>query len=309
MPNCLLLQEYNTKFAHETPIEAEMKIKSLLRYSYRVIEFLFILSITAGIVSMGLSSHDSAEMIGMLMTNIGAMAWLWFISLPLLLIVFVSFLRCSIPPLSIYKKVVLSLHLLNVVLWFVFYIILPKPEPCDAAMMEEHYKNHQDDMYDLVRYVRSALDDSCSIVLQYRDNELQKFTIANNSERKTCTDIKDQKELETILHIAGLSIQEMKVIQEKMHKAGIIGIDIEKNPISRWMTAKSELQFRWYGSNIYQYALYDCPLTEKERDEVLRLHQFILYNDSLVFEAYGNYFGMRGFPDKDKYQSLNEVNK
>ena len=309
MPNCLLLQEYNTKFAHETPIEAEMKIKSLLRYSYRVIEFLFILSITAGIVSMGLSSHDSAEMIEMLMANIGVMAWLWFISLPLLLIVFASFLRCSIPPLSIYKKVVLSLHLLNVVLWFVFYIILPKPEPCDAAMMEEHYKKHHDDMYDLVRYVRSALDDSCSIVLQYRDNELQKFTIANNSERKTCTDIKDQKELETILHIAGLSIQEMKVIQEKMHKAGIIGIDIEKNPISRWMTAKSELQFRWYGSNIYQYALYDCPLTEKERDEVLRLHQFILYNDSLVFEAYGDYFGMRGFPDKDKYQSLNEVNK
>ena len=309
MPNCLLLQEYNTKFAHETPIEAEMKIKSLLRYSYRVIEILFILSITAGIVSMGLSSHDSAEMIGMLMTNIGAMAWLWFISLPLLLIVFVSFLRCSIPPLSIYKKVVLLLHLLNVVLWFVFYVILPKPEPCDAALMENHYKKHHDDMYDLIRYVRSSLDDSCSIVLQYRDDEVQKFTIANNIERKTCTDIKDKQKLEKFLQTAGLSMQELAVIQEKMHKAGIIGIDIEKNPISRWMTAKSELQFRWYGSNIYQYALYDCPLTEKERDEVLRLHQFILYNDSLVFEAYGNYFGMRGFPDKDKYQSLNEVNK
>ena len=183
-----------------------MKIKSLLRYSYRVIEILFILSITAGIVSMGLSSHDSAEMIGMLMTNIGAMAWLWFISLPLLLIVFVSFLRCSLPPLSIYKKVVLLLHLFNVVLWFLFYILLPKPEPCDATLMENHYKNHHDDMYDLVRYVRSALDDSCSIVLQYRDDEVQEFTIANNSERKTCIGIKDQEELDAILHIAGLSM-------------------------------------------------------------------------------------------------------
>jgi hypothetical protein len=302
MPNCLLLQEYNTKFAHETPIEAEMKIKSLLRYSYRVIEFLFILSITAGIVSMGLSSHDSAEMIGMLMTNIGAMAWLWFISLPLLLIVFVSFLRCSIPPLSIYKKVVLLLHLLNVVLWFVFYVILPKPEPCDAAIMEKHYKNHHDDMYDLVRYVRSSLDDSCSIVLQYRDNEVQTFTIANNSERKTCTGIKDQQELEKILQTVGLSIQELAMIQEKMHKAGIIGIDIEKNSISRWMTAKSELQFRWFGNNIYQFALYDHPMTETEKDDVLRLHQFILYNDSVVFESYGGYPGGRGFPDKDKFQ-------
>ena len=113
----------------------EMNIKSILGYSYRVIEVLLILSITAGIVSMGLSSHDSAEMIGMLMTNIGALAWLWFISLPVFLIVFASFLRCSIPPLSLYKKVVLLLHLLNVVLWFVFYVILPKPEPCDGALM------------------------------------------------------------------------------------------------------------------------------------------------------------------------------
>ena len=285
----------------------EMKIKSLLRYSYRVVEFLFILFITAGIVSMGLSSHDSVEMLGMLMTNIGLMAWLWFISLPILLIVFASFLRCSIPPLSIYKKVVLLLHFLNVVLWFVFYIILPKPEPCDAAMMENHYKEHHDDMYDLVRYVRSALDDSCSIVLQYRDDEVQKFSIANYSERKTCTSIKNQLELEKILHTAGLSMQELAMIQEKMHKAGIIGIDIEKNSISRWMTAKSELQFRWFGSYIYQFALYDCPLTEKERNEILRLHQFILYNDSVVFESYGDYCDLRGFPDKDKFQSLNEL--
>ena len=252
---------------------------------------------------MGLSSHDSYEMIGMLMTNIGFLAWLWFISLPVFLIVFASSLRCSIPPLSLYKKVVLSLHFLNVVLWFVFYIFLPKPEPCDGALMEDHYKNHHDDMYDLVRYVRSSLDDSCSIVLQYRDDEVQKFTIANNIERKTCTGIKDQQELDAILHTAGLSIGELTVIQEKMHKAGIIGIEIAKNPISRRMTAKSELQFRWFGSNIYQFALYDCPLTEAERDDVLRKnHQFILYNDSVVFEAYGDYFDMRGFPDKDKFQ-------
>lgn len=281
-----------------------MIIKTLLRYSYRVIEFILILSITVGIVSMGLSSHDSAEMTGMLMTNIGALAWLWFISLPLFLIVFASFLRCSIPPVSLYKKIVLLLHFLNVVLWFVFYMILPKPEPCDGTLMEEHYKNHHHDMYDLVRYVRSTLDDSCSIVLQYRDNKVQKFTIANNSERKFCTGIKNQQELDAILHTAGLSMQELAVIKEKMHKAGIIGIDIEKNPISRWIAGKSILQFRWYGKNIYQFALYDCPLKEKERDEVLRSHQFILYNDSVAFESYGDYCDLRGFPDKEKFQSF-----
>ena len=284
----------------------EMTIKSLFGFLYRAIEILLILSITAGIVSIGVNSHDKAEMTGMLMTDIGLIVWLWFITLPLLLIVFISFLRCSIPPLSIYKKVVLLLHFLNIVLLFLFFIFLPKPEPCDAAMMENHYKEHHDDMYDLVRYVRSALDDSCSIVLQYRDDEVQKFSIANNSERKTCTSIKNQLELEKILHTAGLSMQELAIIKQKMHKAGIIGIDIKKNPITRWIAGKSILQFRWYGDNVYQFALYDSPLTETNKHDLLLANPVILYNDSVVFENLGGY-GERGFPDIDKYQSMNEI--
>ncbi len=47
----------------------------------------------------------------------------------------------------------------------------------------------------------------------------------------------------------------------------------------------------------------DHPMTENERDDVLRLHQFILYNDSVVFESYGGYPGGRGFPDKEKFEN------
>ena len=281
----------------------EMKIKTILGYSYRVIEVLLILSITAGIVSIGLNSHDKVEMGGILSPCIVAIVWLWFISLPLFIIYVASFIR-SIPPVSIYKKAVLSLHILNVVLWFLFYILLPKPTPCDAALMEKHYKIHHADMYDLVKYVRSSLDDSCSITLQYRNDEIRKFTIVKKNERKDCACIENKQELEKILQTAGLSMQELAAIQEKMKKAEIIGIEIDKNPRSGWMDGKSILQYRWYGVNIYQFALYDQPLTEAERDEVLKLHQFILYNDSVVFESFGGYPGQRGFPDKDEFQAL-----
>jgi hypothetical protein len=44
-------------------------------------------------------------------------------------------------------------------------------------------------------------------------------------------------------------------------------------------------------------------MTENERDNVLRLHQFILYNDSVVFESYGGFPGGRGFPDKDEFEN------
>ena len=278
-----------------------MKKRPLLSYSYRAIEILLILSVTIGILAIGINSHDSAEMGGLLNSCIVAIVWLWFISLPLLIIYIASFIR-SIPPVSIYKKIVLSLHILNVALWGFFYIFLPKPNPCDAALMEEHYRNHHADMYDLVKYVRNSLDDSCSIVLQYRDDKVLEFTIRNKRDYKECVEIENENKLDTILHSVGLSMQKLKEIQSKMHKAGVIGIEINKNPKFQWME-KSILLFRWYGVNRYQYALYDHPMTENEKDEVLRLHQFILYNDSVVFESYGGYPGGRGFPDKDEFEN------
>ena len=264
-----------------------MKKRPLLSYSYRAIEILLILSVTIGVLAIGISSHDNAEMGGLLNSWIVAILWLWFISLPLFAIYIASFIR-SIPPVSIYKKIVLSLHILNVALWFIFYIFLPKPNPCDAALMEEHYRNHHADMYDLVKYVRNSLDDSCSIVLQYRDDKLLEFTIRNKRDYKECKEIQNENKLDTILHSVGLSMQKLKEIQSKMHKAGIVGIEINKRPKFHWME-NSILLFRWYGVNRYQYALYDHPMTENEKDEVLRLHQFILYNDSVVFESYGGY--------------------
>ena len=111
-----------------------MKKKPLLSYSYRAIEILLILSVTIGVLAIGISSHDNAEMGGLLNSWIVAILWLWFISLPLFAIYIASFIR-SIPPVSIYKKIVLSLHILNVALWFIFYIFLPKPNPCMCVIL------------------------------------------------------------------------------------------------------------------------------------------------------------------------------
>ena len=168
--------------------------------------------------------------------------------------------------------------------------------------MEEHYRNHYADMYDLVRDVRNSLDDSCSIVLHYRNDEVVEFKIGNNRDCKECVEIEDEHKLDTILHSVGLSMRKLKEIQSKMHKAGVIGIEINKNPKFE-QEEKSILLFRWYGVTRYQYALYYHPMTENERDNVLRLHQFILYNDSVVFESYGGFPGGRGFPDKDEFEN------
>ena len=187
----------------------EVKKKSLLGYFYRMIEILLILSVTIGVASIGCDSHDNAEMWGLLSPYIVAFAFIWFITLPLFIIYVISFIR-SLPPVSIYKKVVLSLHILNVVLWILFCLFLPKPDPCDAALMEKHYKTHHNDMYDLVKYVRGSLDDSCSIVLQYRNDEIVEFTIGNRRWTKKLKGIENESELDTKLHSVGLSMHRLK---------------------------------------------------------------------------------------------------
>lgn len=278
-----------------------MTIKSLLGYFYRLIEILLILSITAGILSIGLNSHDKAEMGGLLSPCVVAIMWMWFVSLPLLIIYVVSFIR-SIPPVSIYKKAVLSLHILNVAIWILFYLFLPKPDPCDAAIMEDHYKKHKDDMRELISYVRSAIDDSCAIMLNYRDDKIQELSIGNHPHKQWWhyTDVKDISQFDSLLNKIGLTAEEMTMINEKMRKAGIIGIDIDKKPISTFESGNI-LLFRWYGVNSYLFSLYDHPVTKEEKQHILSLHQLILYNDSVVFESYGGYPGGRGFPDRDNY--------
>lgn len=277
-----------------------MNVKPFLRYSYRIIEILLILSITIGIVfCIGLDSHDRAEMQDVMALCIIGLLWVWFISLPLTIIVIASIIRC-IPPASTYKKVVLMLHILNAAILFAFYITLPKAEPCNATIMAEHYEEHHKEMYDLVRYVHRSLGDSCSILLEYRNDEITDFMIENGHEYRS--NITDQEGIENAVRLAGLSKQETATIQAMMRKAGIIGIEIDNRRDFDGSAKKNILLFRWHGSSKYQYALYDRPMTKQERDEASSLYQFLLYNDSVVFESYGSYISQKGFTDRYRFQ-------
>ena len=277
-----------------------MSLRNVAKYLYRTIELLLVLAVTYVIATIGIESHDSAEMTGLLSPFIVAIAWCWFITLPLIIIIIASFIR-AIPPKTLYKKVVLSIHIFNLLLWPVFYIILPEPTPCDAAIMEQHYKKHKNEMEELCNYVHAALDDSCSIVLLYRNEKIEELRLENKRKDLYCSKLNNEQELASELSKVGITTKELSIIREKMHQAGIIGIDIERNFCS-YSDDKDVLLFRWYGVNRYQFAIYNHAMTEEEKQDVLRLHQFILYNDSVVFESYGGYPGGRGFPDKETFE-------
>ena len=277
-----------------------MTLKNVAKYLYRTIELLLVLAVTYVIATIGIESHDNAEMTGLLSPFIVAIVWCWFITLPLIIIIIASFIR-AIPPKTLYKKVVLSIHIFNILLWSLFYLILPEPMPCDAAIMEQHYKKHKKEMEELCNYVHAALDDSCSIVLRYRNEKIEELRLVNKRKDFYCAKLNNEQELASELSKVGITTKELSVIREKMHQAGIIGIDIERN-FSPYSDDKDILLFRWYGVNEYQFAIYHHVLTKEEKQNILCLNQFILYNDSVVFESYGGYPGGRGFPDKETFE-------
>jgi hypothetical protein len=277
-----------------------MTLKNVAKYLYRTIELLLVLAVTYGIATIGIHSHDNAEMTGLLSPFIVAIVWCWFITLPLIIIIIASFIR-AIPPKTLYKKVVLSIHIFNILLWSLFYLILPEPTPCDAAIMEQHYKKHKKEMEELCNYVHATLDDSCSIVLNYRNEKIEEFRLDNKRKGFYCSKLNNEQELAFELSRIGITVQELSIIREKMNQAGIIGIEIDKK-CNQYSDDKDILLYRWYGVNKYQFAIYHHVLTKEEKQNILRLNQFILYNDSVVFESYGGYPGGRGFPDKKTFE-------
>ena len=278
-------------------------MKKYIIYIYKILQLILVACVTLLILSIGFQSHDNQEMSGLFSPILVAIAWTWFISFPLLLIVFISFFY-SIPPKTKYKKLLLSLHILNILLCIGFYVFLPSPEPCDTAIMENHYMKHKDDMLELIRYTRSVMDDSCSIELNYRNGKIVELYASRKNKRHRIEDINSQEEIDSTMAICGISPMEHDNIYRKMQKAGVIGIEINnKEHTVIYETIRSILLYKWYGVNRYQYALYDTKMTAEEKEQNLALHQFIFYNDSIVFESYGGYPGGRGFPDKDDWDN------
>ena len=76
-------------------------------------------------------------------------AFLFFVSIPIFLIYLVSFFR-SLPFRSIWQKVILCGHGVNIALWLLLYFLLPKATPFTIAEMEQHYLSHQAEIHDLI---------------------------------------------------------------------------------------------------------------------------------------------------------------
>ena len=137
-------------------------MKRFLASCYRTLEYIVIFGVTLLIVYHYCSEYDclydrACYIDDWEMFLIG-MCYLFFISIPIALVYAISFFR-AIPFRTNRQRVVLAGHILNIVLWFTFYLSLPQTQPCTAAEMEQYYVTHHHAINDIIEFTRSSMKD------------------------------------------------------------------------------------------------------------------------------------------------------
>ena len=272
------------------------KVKKILGISYRIFELIVVLYVTVLIFAVRYSlniTHDRVEYTDTWEMVLIAMAWLFFVSVPLLIVYIISFFR-SLWFRTILHKIIFGGHILNIVLWFLFYFMLPKAEPITAAMMENHYLSHQHEMRDLIEYTRSCLEDSTGIVFEMRNGELLVSNVYPLWEAgDDIWDNENESQRDSVLSSVGITKVEFDTIQTKMKAAGVIGINTQR----KGYMPESYLSYAWYGSTNYVYVLNDSKVEDKEFSGE---YDKLWLNDSVSFVNMRNMTG-HTFPDRDEF--------
>ena len=257
------------------------QVKKILGISYRIFELIVVLLVTVLVVTIGLEKYyDRVDYTDAWEMYLIALTWLFFVSLPLLIVYIVSFFR-SLTFRTILHKIIFGGHILNIALWFLFYFMLPKPEPITAAMMEKNYLNHEPEMRDLINYTRSCLEDSTGIDFQMRNGEIVELNVNRLWEAGAFWDKESKSQLDSVIISVGITPAEFDTIQAKMTSAGVIGIKTFRKGYKRPCESLWSRNCSRHGLQIQGY------------DE-------LWLNDSVSFVNMDNLTG-HTFPDRDEF--------
>ena len=237
-----------------------------------------------------------------------------------LMLTLVIAVAISVMPRRWWQWLLLMLVLGNVAVITGYGLLLPKPQPCTAQMMANHYTSHLQEINNLADCIsqslpRRTLDSmkfgaDAAFIESYEFDEAGRFLrlvagspdfpgheffkifAAEHGQDDVYTDCSmathDEHIADSMLLILGI---DKTRLQDLMHKAGVIGFNYNVG------TTPIELIFTHYGtSRSYSFILYDRPLQENERNDLNRLDSNIVLNDTVVLRC-DNYYVWLEFPE------------
>ena len=224
---------------------------------------------------------------------------LWWLSLPAIIasiIIFFINIRCR----NVLEIVTTIWGIFNVLL----LVIVFSQSGCTPDKMAKHYDAHCDDMEKLHNYVKTAIDDSCSIDLEFDGRSAGIFHVSDASGvYKNHWDEEAELLKDSLMTLVGLSEEEYKNIRKQLKDMDCLGIKF-----SQLSSDKMTIYFCREGMGRYSYNIYSSPLTEKEKCNAIEDLALIPYNEYCIFEYGGGAIGPQTFTTEEKEEFMKRNN-
>jgi hypothetical protein len=170
--------------------------------------------------------------------------------------------------------------------------------------MAKHYDAHCDDMEKLHNYVKTAIDDSCSIDLEFDGRSAGIFHVSDASGvYKNHWDEEAELLKDSLMTLVGLSEEEYKNIRKQLKDMDCLGIGF-----SQLSSDRMTIYFCREGMGGYSYNIYSRPLTEKEKSKAIEDLALIPYNEYCIFEYGGGAIGPQTFTTEEKEEFMKRNN-
>lgn len=197
------------------------------------------------------------------------------------------------------------------------------PHTTSARRMERHYERNRQEFDDLVSFAHTAFPDSMDVWIQYEHGKLWRFrvvvgdgdgVVGNESVPVVAFTEDDEPEdyepvakspgyevlhlddvgQDSLMHLVGISADELEQLHTLLDRAGLIGIELERG------SASVELLYKYVGLGLYSY-LIDSGMDSADyaclRDDI----SHIAYNDSVFFKYEPGAVGSFIFGGKEEY--------
>ena len=230
--------------------------------------------------------------------------FLWWVVLliPVILsmIFFIGSIHCS----NAWERTIVIWGILNTVLfaWCLFADNTDKN--CTPNTMAIHYETYYTNMKDLHNYVKTAIDDSCSIDLEFDGRSAGIFHVSDASGvYKNHWDEEAELLKDSLMTIVGLSEEEYTNIRKQLKDMDCLGIKF-----SQLSSDRMTIYFCREGMGLYSYNIYSRPLTEKEKCNAIEDLALIPYNEYCIFEYGGGAIGPQIFATKEREEFMKRNN-
>ena len=224
---------------------------------------------------------------------------LWWLSLPAIIasiIIFFINIRCR----NVLEIVTTIWGIFNVLL----LVIVFSQSGCTPDKMAKHYDAHCDDMEKLHNYVKTAIDDSCSIDLEFDGRSAGIFHVSDASGvYKNHWDEEAELLKDSLMTIVGLSEEEYTNIRKQLKDMDCLGIKF-----SQLSSDRMTIYFCREGMGGYSYNIYSRPLTEKEKCNAIEDLALIPYNEYCIFEYGGGAIGPQTFTIREREEFMKRNN-